>query len=771
MTSPTGLRTALYARVSSEQQVADDTIASQLDLLERRFLRDGVSVPPELRFLDDGFRGETLQRPGLERLRDVAAAGGIDRLYVECPDRLARDYPYQMVLVDELRHHGIEIIFLNRNLDESPEGRLLLQVQGIIAEFERTKIRERCRRGRLFAARAGRVSVLAGAPYGYRYLTKQEGGGTAQYQVVLAEAQVVREMFAWVGIEGCSLGQVCRRLQKRGVLTQTGKTTWDRTTVRDQLRNPASMGDAHFHKEQTVPARPRLRPRRGVAEFPRRPRGRQPTPAAEQIPIPVPAIVEPALFQAVQERLAEHRSHPGRAASQPRYLLAGLVVCKRCGYAYRGRMQNGKAHPGGYRYYRCYGTEAERLPGGVRVCAGPSIQVERLDEAVWSDVRALLLEPERLTGEFERRLRREEAAGGTTPTGRSLDKLIGQVRRRMARLVEMYAEGFIEKDQFQRDMDISRCRLSELESQRQALREEEQQREELRLVISRLEEFGQQVRAGLDTSDLGVRRRIICALVKQVEIDAEEVHIVYRVSPLPFARTVPAGGNMPLCWDRVAAPSGQGSAAPRPESGGLRREVPFFRQRLPPAQQGGAGGDVAGGGLDSVAGTAAAPAFSIDQGAIQGCTAAGDASGAVSPHQLATVAALVDHQEPVASGAIRDRADAETSGRRARCWVTLPGKLVPSGGRDRYIWSEPIARTRSRAPGRRGSRGPQGSGDVGPRGRPAARPGGSAGDFDPRANGRGRRTLAARGGGRRRELAGPGGADPRSAAPGGRLPP
>jgi len=271
----------------------------------------------------------------------------------------------------------------------------------------------------------------------------------------------------------------------------------------------------------------------------------------------VPAIVEPALFHAVQERLAEHRSHPGQAAPRPRYLLAGLVVCRRCGYAYRGRIQGGKNRPGGYRYYRCYGTEAERLPGGIRVCDGPSIQVERLDEAVWSDVRALLLEPERLTREFERRLSREGAAEGTTQTGRSLDKLIGQVQRRMARLVEMYAEGYIEKAKFQGDMDISRCRLSELESQRQSLREEEQRREELRLVIGRLAEFGAQVRAGLDTSDLGVRRRIICALVKQVEIEAEEVHIVYRVSPLPFARTVPAGGNMPLCWDRVAAPSGR----------------------------------------------------------------------------------------------------------------------------------------------------------------------------------------------------------------------
>ena len=164
MTGTDRSRDSLYARVSGDQQVEDDTIASQLDLLERRILQDGRAVTPELRFIDDGYGGETLLRPGLERLRDTAAAGAIDRLYVEDPDRLARDYAYQMVLVDELRHHGVEIVFLNGDLGRGPEGRLLLQVQGIIAEYERTKIRERCRRGRLFAARSGRVSVAGRCP-------------------------------------------------------------------------------------------------------------------------------------------------------------------------------------------------------------------------------------------------------------------------------------------------------------------------------------------------------------------------------------------------------------------------------------------------------------------------------------------------------------------------------------------------------------------------------------------------------------------------------
>ncbi len=288
-------------------------------------------------------------------MRDTAAAGAIDRLYVEYPDRLARDYAYQMVLVDELRHHGVEIVFLNGDLDQGPEGRLLLQVQGIIAEYERTKIRERCRRGRLFAARSGRVSVLGNAPYGYRYVTKQEGGGEARYVVAFAEAQIVKEMFTWCGVEGCSLTQICRRLKERGVVTRTGKTTWDRATVLDMLRNPAYMGEAQFNKVRSVPARPRLRPRRGAPEYPRRPTAKQPTPPEDQIPIAVPAIVEPALFQAVQERLAAHRKHPGRAAVEPRVSAGGLGGVPGVRLCLPG---SGPGDAGERRYYRCSGSEA-----------------------------------------------------------------------------------------------------------------------------------------------------------------------------------------------------------------------------------------------------------------------------------------------------------------------------------------------------------------------------------------------------------------------------
>ncbi|MDH3605144.1 MAG: recombinase family protein, partial [Candidatus Tectomicrobia bacterium] len=163
---------AIYARVSSEPRPEAPTIASQVAVLRQRALADGFALPESMQFLDENYSGATLVRPALERLRDLMAAGAVERLYVHSPDRLARKYAYQVLLVEEFQRLGVEIVFLNRPLGQSPEDDLLLQVQGMMAEYERAKIIERHRRGKLHAAQSGSVNVLSGAPYGYHYVTK-----------------------------------------------------------------------------------------------------------------------------------------------------------------------------------------------------------------------------------------------------------------------------------------------------------------------------------------------------------------------------------------------------------------------------------------------------------------------------------------------------------------------------------------------------------------------------------------------------------------------
>ena len=332
---------ALYARVSSEQQAHGGTIASQVASLRERIAADGARLEPEHVFLDEGYSGASLLRPALERLRDAAAAGAVDRLYVHSPDRLARRYAYQVLLIEEFRRAGVEIVFLNRPIGGSAEDDLLLQVQGMIAEYERAKILERGRRGRRHAARSGSVSALCAAPFGYRYVAKAAGGGVARFEVVEEEARIVRQIFAWVGLERVSLHEVCRRLAEAGYRTRTGLARWDPTTVCGMLKNPAYIGQACFGRSRFVPARPRLRPIRGRPWPARKANTRVPVAREEWIEVPVPALVEPALFEAAQAQLEENRRHKREGRRRPGWLLQGLVVCRRCGYAFYGKMARG----------------------------------------------------------------------------------------------------------------------------------------------------------------------------------------------------------------------------------------------------------------------------------------------------------------------------------------------------------------------------------------------------------------------------------------------
>ena len=169
------IRAPFYARVSSEQQATAHTIDSQITALSERAQADECPVPPERQFLDDGYSGATIVRPAMDRLRDLAALGGLDRIYVHSPDRLSPNYAYEVLLIDEWRRGRVEIVFLNRSLGQSPEDDLLLQVQGIVSEYERAKIMERSRRGKKHAAQRGSLNVMSNAPYGYRYISVRDG--------------------------------------------------------------------------------------------------------------------------------------------------------------------------------------------------------------------------------------------------------------------------------------------------------------------------------------------------------------------------------------------------------------------------------------------------------------------------------------------------------------------------------------------------------------------------------------------------------------------
>ena len=549
------VRAALYARVSSVQQAAAGTIQSQVDAIVRRGGEDGVEIEPESRFIDEGHSGATLVRPALERLRDAAAAGAIDRLYVLCPDRLSRRYAHQMVLVDELRRCGVEVVFINQPLGQTPEDHLLLQVQGMIAEYERAKIMERSRRGKLHAARQGKVNVLTGAPFGYRYVPAAAGVSDARYDVYLPDASVVQRIFHWVGLERKSLRQVCRELEKQGVCSPSGMKRWNAGSVKQMLVNPAYKGTAAYGKTRRGSMRPRLRPVRGSSGIPRGGQSIYDNEPQQWISIAVPAIVSEALFQLAAGQLEQNRQSLRQRHTGPRHLLQGLVVCKTCGYACCGTHSGCRDTRGGtgktiYGYYRCQGSQPSRC-GGERLCTNKSVRQELLDEAVWNDVRQLLADPARVQHELQRRMEADQA----DPQQQNHQKLQSQatrIRRGITRLIDAYEQGLVEKIEFEPRIKSARQQLSLLQEQLHRQADQQAEAREMKLVIDNLQDFSQRVACGLEQADWQTRRQIITTLVKRIELEPQQVRIVYRVDLSPFDRR-PERGVLEHCKGRQMA--------------------------------------------------------------------------------------------------------------------------------------------------------------------------------------------------------------------------
>ena len=527
----TSIRAAFYARVSSEQQAVAHTIESQISALTERARSDGAPVPPERQFVDDGISGATLVRPALDRLRDLAAVGAIDRIYVHSPDRLARNYAYQVLLLDEWRRANVELVFLNRPLGQSPEDDLLLQMQGIIAEYERAKFMERSRRGKRHAAQSGSLNVMSGAPFGYRYISIREGGGQARFEPNAEQARIVQQIFSWIGRDRCSLHEVCRRLQKAGALTASGRRVWSRQAVWHILQNPAYIGQAAYGKTRMMPRTRKTRPRppRGRPAEPRRSNTPVAIDSKEWVFVPVPALVNERLFRAAQQQLEENRARVRLGRRTLGHLLQGLACCAICRYAYYGKTtrERGPEHSlKDYRYYRCSGTDGYRF-GGERICTNRQIQAEFLEAAVWREVCDLLRNPEKL----ERDFKESNNAVASLQTAGALKAQRLKQQYALERLIDSFTEGLISKDQFTPRMARTRSRIAELDTQIQAYSGDIDQMEHLRLGVARLRELSATVGPGLADSDWHRKREVIRTVVQRIEIGHENIRIVFRLSP------------------------------------------------------------------------------------------------------------------------------------------------------------------------------------------------------------------------------------------------
>src|ERR1700756_5144927 len=529
---------AIYARVSSEQQKEENTIASQTAALIDFAREQGYSVPDDRVIEDAGFSGASLLRPGLERLRDLAAEGHIQAVLIHSPDRLSRKYAYQVLLTEEFARHGAETIFLKAPRSGTPEDQLMLQFQGMIAEYERAQILERSRRGKRHRAKAGEVSVLGGAPYGYRYIRKTSEA-PARYEIDAAEAEVVRLVYDKYTMGGLSIGAIARLLRGMGVPTRL-RVRWDRSVVWAILRNPAYQGTACFNKTQTGPRQKVTKPFRlsGRAVHGDKSSSHE-RPRDQWIEIPARAIVSKDAFALAAERLADNKRFAPRRTIEPS-IVQGLVSCRKCGYALSRTSTRSSARK--IHYYRCLGSDAWRHLGGS-VCDCRPIRQDLLDQIVWQEVIRLIEDPTLIQAELDRRL---DAARGAEPTKRRQDALereLTRIRKSMERLLTAYQEDLLSLDELRRRMPELRAREQSMRAELQAVLDQAAERISFIRLAETLTAFLQRLRQSAETLEIAERQKVVRLLVKEVLVDNDTITIRHSI---PAQAPTPPAGGAPL---------------------------------------------------------------------------------------------------------------------------------------------------------------------------------------------------------------------------------
>jgi len=515
------MRIAVYARVSTQRQAHDQTIEQQLDRLRAHIRALGGSLPDENVFRDDGYSGARLGRPGLDRLRDRAAQRELDKVLITDPDRLARNYVHQMLLIEEFERFGCEIEFLDRPMSHDPHDQLLLQIRGAVAEYERSLIAERMRRGRQAKLRAGSLLPWTRAPYGLRINPDRPRDPTG-VSVDAAESAIVSEMFAYYLEDGHTLFGLTKHLMDIQVPTPTGQMRWNVATIRGILTNPAYTGQVYAGRTRSRPARVRRSATHPIGQ----PTGsRVFTPSDEWIPVAtIPAIITQEQFDRVQAKLAHNQQCASRNNKAHDYLLRALVSCGVCQLSCTGRTLSP-----GYDYYMCSGKAGPIHACRDERCSARYIPAHQLDDLVWQDLCQVLTHPEIIVQALQRAQSGQWLPQELQARRENLRKAQVNLNHQVDRLTEAYLGSVIPLAEYQR-------RRRELEQKSQALESQEKQLEaqvdrqmELTGLVTSMEDFCQRVQAGLADATFEQKRQLVELLIDRVVVTNEEVEIRYVI--------------------------------------------------------------------------------------------------------------------------------------------------------------------------------------------------------------------------------------------------
>jgi site-specific DNA recombinase len=533
----------LYARVSTERQQERGTVGSQLEALRGAARSEGHEIVEE--FVDDGYSGARLDRPALDRLRDAAEAGVLDGVLCLCADRLARAYAYQVLILDELKRFGVTVRFLEGPaMGEDPQATLLIQMQGVIAEFENAKIAERYRRGKLHRARAGEIPFWK-MSYGHRRVVPEDGART-RIEIFEPEARIVREIFRAYVNEGQSIRQIAYDLHRRGIPSPTGKPIWGTSTIGRLLHNEAYIGTVYYNRREWIEGNAR----RGARNRKTRHRDR---PREEWIAIPVPTIIDREVFERVKQIGRDNSKWNPRGAEWGAWLLRGLIECGHCHVGcncHKMRGRNGTFH----RYYHCRNHDLLRAGGEDRRCPERNIRANELDEYVFQQVRAALLDPRQL-------IAGEHAVIAGAPVNE--DELITNQLKRISnavqaaelertRLLDAYQAGLFELDELTRRAATLTSRRDELAQEKDTLTRRSAELATQNRLRRGLVGFAERVAASLDELDPDARQRLLRLVVEKVRVTGWRVEIHLKI---PLADDGPDDDPRPHGPDPDEGPS------------------------------------------------------------------------------------------------------------------------------------------------------------------------------------------------------------------------
>ena len=519
------MRVAIYARVSTQRQAQAQTIEQQLERLQTYVQQEGWSLSEENIFRDDGYSGSGLNRPGLDRLRDRVAAGEIDKILLTAPDRLARNYVHQMVLLEEFEKYGCQVTFLDRPMSQDPHDQLVLQIRGAVAEYERTLIADRMRRGRQSKYRAGILLPWTQTPYGYQ-VQPDHPRNPAGVQIHEEQAAIIREIFAFYLQKDTSLYGVVQHLHEMQIPSPKGELYWNTATVRGILTNPAYSGNVYANRTHSV----KPRRRRSATHLVGKPAESHTTlPEETWMPVAsIPAIICPEQLEEVKVKLSRNKQFSRRNNTAHAYLLRALVSCGVCNLSCTARQLNP-----GYTYYVCRGKDTRIKSHLTQRCPARFIPADQLDELVWQDICEVMLHPEIMTIALQQAQNGNWLPQELQARRENLRKAKNALQNQLDRLTDAYLNGIIPLSEYQ-------YRRSELEHRQQGLEEQEQQltrqvdrQKELTGLQDSVVHFSQRIQIGLEHATFEQKRKLIELLIDRVVVKDGDVEIRYVIPTSP----------------------------------------------------------------------------------------------------------------------------------------------------------------------------------------------------------------------------------------------